>query len=57
MEAAKKCLSLNKEIMNDPGSVIFVCPSCEKAEIVRSKQSRAIAARYTCPSCGFSGPN
>lgn len=56
METSKQCLSLNKTILNDAGSVAFTCPSCEKATIVRSKKARAIAAKYTC-SCGFSGPN
>ncbi|HLP79772.1 MAG TPA: zinc finger domain-containing protein [Acidobacteriota bacterium] len=50
------CVSSRKEITNDSGSVQFTCPACQKATIVRSKNARQIAARYTC-SCGFSGPN
>ena len=47
------CSSSGKKIANDSGSVKFPCPSCGKAIIVRSSNSRAIAAKYTCPNCGF----
>jgi len=47
----------NKLIVNDIGSVQFPCPSCLKGNIVRSKNSRQIVAPYTCPACGFVGPN
>lgn len=53
----KKCLSLNISITNDRGAVIFPCPKCGEHEIVRSSQARKIAAPYTCPNCGFVGPN
>lgn len=51
------CTTTNKRIANDPGSVRFKCPNCGKYEIVRSTQSRKLAVKYTCPECGFSGPN
>lgn len=53
----KKCLSMNTRLTNDKGSVSFMCPSCGDYEIVRSKKARQIVAKYTCPKCGFTGPN
>ncbi len=57
MVTEKKCLSLNISITNDRGAVSFKCPSCKDYEIVRSTKARKIAANYTCPKCGFVGPN
>ena len=28
------CVSCKKEITNDPGSVIFICPACDKNKII-----------------------
>lgn len=53
----KKCLAMNKTITNDKGSVTFKCPKCKEYDIVRSKSARQIVAKYTCPKCGFTGPN
>ncbi|MCC7574179.1 DUF1610 domain-containing protein [Candidatus Woesearchaeota archaeon] len=53
----KKCLSLNISVTNDRGSVSFMCPNCGDYEIVRSSKARKIASKYTCPKCGFVGPN
>jgi len=39
------------------GFVKFTCPNCLKSEIKRSIHERATGAKYTCKSCGFSGPN
>ncbi len=50
------CSSCRKEIVNDVGSVNFVCPACDKAKVVRCKNCREISARYLC-GCGFTGPN
>jgi len=50
------CVSCKKEITNDPGSVIFICPACDKNKIIRCKSCREICAKYTC-ECGFTGPN
>lgn len=57
MTIEKKCLSLNVSVTNDRGAVSFKCPSCKEYEIVRSSKARKIAAKYTCPNCGFTGPN
>ena len=57
MATEKKCLSLNISITNDRGAVSFKCPNCGDYEIVRSTKARKIAATYTCPKCGFVGPN
>ena len=57
METAKKCLATNVRITNDKGAVTFKCPNCNDYEIVRSKNARQIVAKYTCPKCGFTGPN
>ena len=53
---AKRCVSTKVRIDNDPGAVVFPCPSCTENEIVRSSQSRRNAVKYTC-ACGFTGPN
>ncbi len=50
------CKSCRKEIVNDPGSVSFACPQCDKAKISRCKSCREVSARYTC-ECGLTGPN
>jgi len=57
MEKIPRCSATNKELVNDKGSVIFKCPNCLDAEIVRSFQSRVLATKYVCPKCGFEGPN
>ena len=54
---ANTCLASNREIKNDVGAVTFKCPQCLKGTIVRSKNAREIVAQYTCPECGFVGPN
>lgn len=51
------CSSCKKKITNNTGSVRFKCPNCDNIEIIRCKHCRKIGARYTCSSCGFSGPN
>lgn len=43
-------------IANDRGSVHFPCPECG-TEIVRSRSERENVVKYTCPKCGFTGPN
>ncbi|MBW2969965.1 RNA-binding protein [Candidatus Woesearchaeota archaeon] len=39
------------------GTVLFKCPSCLKYDIKRTAHERKIATKYTCPLCGFTGPN
>ncbi len=51
------CISCKRKITNIEGSVKFPCPNCGKAEIIRCGECRKIAAKYTCPECGFTGPN
>jgi len=51
-----KCISSGKPITNDGSSVNFPCPGCGY-KICRSTHARKIGAKYTCPSCGFEGPN
>ena len=53
----KKCNPCKKVIANDSGAVTFICPRCSKFEIVRCNNCRENAIKYTCPSCGFEGPN
>jgi len=57
MENKKTCISCKRDITNDAGTTMFACPKCGKYEIVRCGHCRGIAAKYTCPECGFSGPN
>ncbi len=51
------CSSCKKNISNEQGAVNFECPSCGKTTIVRCRNCRKIAAKYTCSECGFDGPN
>ena len=51
------CSSCKKRLTNDVGSVILNCPKCGKGKITRCKHCRQIAVKYTCPECGFEGPN
>lgn len=57
MITKKKCISCQKSITNDTGSVEFNCPNCGEHKIIRCKQCRKIVAQYTCPKCNFVGPN
>ncbi|MCX6708779.1 MAG: zinc finger domain-containing protein [Candidatus Woesearchaeota archaeon] len=41
----------------EKGTVRFKCPNCTKYELTRTVHERKIAAKYTCPMCGFTGPN
>ncbi len=51
------CTSCNTRVTNLVGSIKFKCPKCAETEIVRCAHCRKIVARYTCASCGFTGPN
>ncbi|MBD3259471.1 RNA-binding protein [Candidatus Woesearchaeota archaeon] len=51
------CSSCSTRITNSKGSIRFKCPNCGEGEIVRCAHCRKIAAKYTCPKCGFTGPN
>ena len=57
METTKKCSATNARITNDGGSVTFKCPKCKDFEIIRGRHARQIVGKYTCPKCGFTGPN
>ncbi len=54
---AKKSTATGTSVVNDKGSVSFPCPACGEAEIVRTKSERQNVVKYTCPKCGFTGPN
>lgn len=41
---------------NNVGGVSFPCPQCGR-EINRTRKEREIVIKYTCPECGFEGPN
>lgn len=51
------CNSCNVRITNLTGSVKFKCPKCGESDLVRCVHCRKIVAKYTCPSCNFTGPN
>ena len=53
----KICSTCKKDSTNEEGTVDFPCPACGQAIIVRCPHCRSIAAPYTCPKCGFIGPN
>ncbi|MBU1201401.1 MAG: RNA-binding protein [Nanoarchaeota archaeon] len=51
------CISCKKSITNESGAAKFKCPNCSEYEVIRCKNCRQIVAKYTCPKCGFTGPN
>jgi len=51
------CSSCKKKTINIKGTARFKCPKCGKNDIIRCRGCRVIAAKYTCPSCGFTGPH
>ncbi|MCX8146844.1 MAG: zinc finger domain-containing protein [Candidatus Woesearchaeota archaeon] len=51
------CVSCKRKITNKYGIARFMCPKCGKFEIIRCLNCREIVAKYTCPVCGFVGPN
>lgn len=55
--AETRCSSCNAPVTNTSGTARFMCPNCSKYEIIRCKHCREIAAKYSCPGCGFEGPN
>jgi len=56
MERRLQCNSCNIELTGG-GNASFKCPSCLKQEIRRCGHCREVAAKYTCASCNFTGPN
>ncbi|RJQ15492.1 RNA-binding protein [Candidatus Woesearchaeota archaeon] len=57
MELVRTCISCKKDVANDTGNVHFLCPNCNKYEIIRCKHCREIVAKFVCPECNFEGPN
>lgn len=51
------CTSCKKRITNLEGTTRFSCPQCTKHEVIRCGHCRTTVAKYTCPGCGFVGPN
>ncbi|MFC1769195.1 zinc finger domain-containing protein [Nanoarchaeota archaeon] len=51
------CSTCKKRITNVQGTATFKCPNCSDFEFTRCSHCRAIAAKYACPKCKFSGPN
>ena len=45
------------DTVNPVGTVVFKCPSCRKANVVRIPFERKNCIKYRCDSCGFEGPN
>ncbi|MFH1212039.1 MAG: zinc finger domain-containing protein [Candidatus Woesearchaeota archaeon] len=52
-----ECDVLKTKLTNDRGSAVFLCPSCSKGTICRSRKARDIVIKYKCSECGFEGPN
>ena len=46
-----------ENIANDVGAIMFACPQCGYEHIIRSSRERKNVTPYTCPKCGFAGPN
>lgn len=51
------CISCKRKITNLGGAAKFMCPNCSKYMIARCVRCRRAAVKYTCPDCGFQGPN
>lgn len=57
MSEIKYDTATNVALSNDLGATSFPCPNCGKQMIHRTRQAREIVIKYTCPECGFTGPN
>lgn len=57
VDQIKQDTATNISLANDVGATSFPCPKCGKAIINRTRKSREIVVKYTCPECGFVGPN
>lgn len=55
MNVKKRCVSCKEEISSHPHSVQFKCPNCDET-IIRCGKCRKLMLKWTCPSCGFTGP-
>ncbi|MFH1649287.1 MAG: zinc finger domain-containing protein [Candidatus Woesearchaeota archaeon] len=52
-----QCTTSKQPLTNDKGATSFLCPQCGDYELFRSRKARETCMKYTCPSCGFTGPN
>ncbi|RJQ20559.1 RNA-binding protein [Candidatus Woesearchaeota archaeon] len=52
-----ECITCKTQATGQRGIAKFDCPACLKHQIIRCARCREIAAKYTCPACGFEGPN
>ena len=51
-----KCTSCGTDVRARENFVVFPCPKCGEAMIVRCERCKAIGRKYVCPKCGFVGP-
>ncbi|RLF41756.1 MAG: RNA-binding protein [Thermoplasmata archaeon] len=54
MEMVDRCISCGKGFVGK-GFVTFICPMCDTV-IGRCGSCREQSVKYTCPTCGFTGP-
>ncbi|PIN99867.1 RNA-binding protein [archaeon CG10_big_fil_rev_8_21_14_0_10_43_11] len=50
------CDNCSRDLLVSGDSVQFKCPKCLAHVIKRCGKCRSNAVKYTCASCGFSGP-
>ncbi|MBS3147704.1 RNA-binding protein [Candidatus Woesearchaeota archaeon] len=51
------CITCKQPSIGQTGFTIFKCPKCLKTDLSRCSHCRKIAAKFSCPQCGFEGPN
>ncbi|MBS3164476.1 RNA-binding protein [Candidatus Woesearchaeota archaeon] len=54
---ASSCISCHKRVTNTTATTVFKCPQCQNYDIMRCGPCRENAVSYSCPACGFMGPN
>ncbi|MGY0288331.1 MAG: RNA-binding protein [Thermoproteota archaeon] len=50
------CVSCGRRVTYEKNVVVFKCPNCGEAKIVRCNKCREHVNDYVCPACGFRGP-
>ncbi len=51
-----KCNTCGVNVLARANFVQFPCPKCGKETIIRCSNCKISKNKYTCKSCGFTGP-
>ena len=51
-----RCTSCRRRIEAEKHWVKFLCPACQKSDIIRCEKCKGLEVKYVCEKCGFEGP-